>query len=52
MKKDQHLSFRLSEENMNYLKLISESDDRTLGYVLNRMIQGCRNRGVFDVGQI
>jgi len=52
MKKDKHLSFRLSEENLNYLKLISESDDRTLGYVLNKMIEAFRSRGCFTAEQI
>jgi len=52
MKKDKHFSFRLSEENLNYLKLIAESDDRTLGYVLNKMIESFRSRGCFTIEQI
>ena len=52
MKKTEHFSFRLSEENLNYLKLIAETDDRTLGYVLNTMIESFRKRGCFMIEQI
>ena len=51
-KKDQLLSFRTTQENHNYLKQLGESDDRSVSYVLNKMIQGCRKRGVFDTNQI
>ena len=51
-KKDQLLSFRTTEGNHDYLKELAESNERTVSYILNKMIQGCRNRGVFDVGQI
>ena len=44
-----HLTGR---ENLNYLNLISESDDRTLGHVLNKMIDAFRDRGCFSAEQI
>ena len=52
MKKTEHLSFRLSEENLNYLKLLADADDRTLAYILNKMIEAFRKRGCFTVEQI
>ena len=52
MKKDRHFSFRTTEQNLNYLKLIAEYDDRTTSYILNKMIDAFRNRGCFAVEQI
>tara|TARA_B100001971_G_scaffold39272_1_gene34357 strand:+ start:118 stop:279 length:162 start_codon:yes stop_codon:yes gene_type:complete len=51
-KKDQLLSFRTTEGNHDYLKQLAESNERSVSYILNKMIQGCRKRGVFAVGQI
>ena len=45
MKKTEHFSFRTTEQNMNYLKLIAEVDDRTPAYVLSKMIDYFRMRG-------
>ena len=45
MKKSEHFSFRTTEQNMNYLKLIAEVDDRTPAYVLSKMIDYFRMRG-------
>ena len=52
MKKDKHFSFRTTEQNLNYLKLIAEYDDRTPSYILNKMIDAFRDRGCFAVEQI
>jgi len=52
MKKTKLLSFRTTENNADYLKLIAESDDRTSSYVLNKMIDAFRNRGCFTAEQI
>ena len=52
MKKDKHFSFRTTEQNLNYLKLIAEYDDRTPSYILNKMIDAFRERGCFAVEQI
>ena len=38
MKKSELFSFRTTEQNLNYLKLIAESDDRSQSYILNKMI--------------
>ena len=52
MKKTELFSFRTTEQNLNYLKLIAESDDRTPSYILNKMIDAFRERGCFTVDQI
>ena len=52
MKKDKHFSFRTTEQNVNYLNLIAESDDRTPSYILNKMIDAFRERGCFIAEQI
>ena len=52
MKKIKHFSFRTTEQNMNYLKLIAEDDDRSKSYILNKMIDTFRKRGCFTIEQI
>ena len=52
MKKIKHLSFRTTEQNLNYLKLISELDDLSQSYILNKMIDTFRERGCFTIEQI
>ena len=52
MKKNKHFSFRTTEQNLNYLHLIAQSDDRTSSYILNKMIDAFRERGCFTVEQI
>ena len=52
MKKDKHFSFRTTEQNLNYLQLIAESDERTLSFILNKMIDAFRKRGCFTIEQI
>ena len=52
MKKIKHLSFRTTEQNMNYVKLIAEGNDRPQSYILNKMIDAFRKRGCFTIEQI
>ena len=52
MKKIKHLSFRTTVQNMNYVKLIAEGDDRSQSYILNKMIDAFRERGCFTIEQI
>ena len=52
MKKTELISFRTTEENVNYLKLLAEGDDRSQSYILNKMIEVFRSRGCFTVSQI
>ena len=52
MKKIKHLSFRTTEQNLNYIKLIAAGDDRSQSYILNKMIDAFRERGSFTIEQI
>ena len=52
MKKTEIFSFRTTEQNLNYLKLIAQVDDRSQSYILNKMIDAFRQRGCFMVEQI
>ena len=52
MKKTELFSFRTTEQNLNYLKLLADSDDRTPSYILNRMIDAFRERGCFTIEHI
>ena len=51
-KKDELIAFRTTTGNLNYLKQLAESDERSVSYILNKMIEKCRERGVFDIDQI
>jgi len=37
-KKDELISFRTTEDNLKYLKQLAESDERSVSYILNKMI--------------
>jgi len=52
MIKIKHCSFRTTEQNLNYLKLIAEIDERSQSYILNKMIDAFRERGCFTLEQI
>ena len=52
MKKIKHFSFRTTEQNLSYLKLIAKLDDRSQSYILNKMIDAFRERGCFTIEQI
>ena len=39
LKKTEIFSFRTTLQNLNYLRLIAESDDRTPSYILNKKIE-------------
>ena len=45
-------SFRTTENNVNYLRHLAESDDRTPSYIINKMIDAFRKRGCFTAEQI
>ena len=51
-KKDELIAFRTTTGNLNYLKQLAESHERSVAFILNKMIQKCRERGVFDIDQI
>ena len=51
-KKDELIAFRTTKGNLNYLKQLAESDERSVSYILNKMIEKCRERGIFAVEQL
>ena len=51
-KKSEQITFRTTFENVEYLKLLQESDDRTQGWVLNKMIEVLQSKGVKKVSDI
>ena len=44
-KKDELISFRTTEDNLKYLKQLAESDERSVSYILNKMIQYFKESG-------
>ena len=38
-KKDELISFRTTENNLSYLKKLAESDERSVSYIINKMIE-------------
>ena len=45
-KKDELISFRTTEDNLKYLKQLAESDERSVSYILNKMIQYFKESGI------
>ena len=52
MKKDKHFSFRTTQDDWDYVVQLAKNDERTPSFILNKMIQAFRKRGVFDSRQI
>ena len=48
-KKDELISFRTTEDNLKYLKQLAESDERSVSYILNKMIQYFEESGKYAV---
>ena len=44
-KKSELTSFRTTEDNLKYLKQLAESDERSVSYILNKMIQYYKQSG-------
>tara|TARA_Y100001963_G_C6636440_1_gene378775 strand:+ start:212 stop:376 length:165 start_codon:yes stop_codon:yes gene_type:complete len=51
-KKTEQVVFRTTEEHLEYLKLLAESDDRTTAWVLNKMIGTFKTKGVKKASDI
>ena len=51
-KKSEQITFRTTFENVEYLKVLQESDDRTQGWILNKMIEVLRDKGVTKASDI
>jgi len=51
-KKTERLSLRTSEESLEYLNQLGESDDRSVAYVINKMIEHFKKRNITDLRDI
>jgi len=51
-KKTERLSLRTSEESLEYLKQLGESDDRSVSYVINKMIEHFKKKNISDLRDI
>ena len=51
-KKDQLLSFRTTEENFDFLKQLAESDERSVSYILNKMIESYKEHKIKKVNEV
>ena len=47
-KKDELISFRTTEYNLNYLKKLAESDERSVSYMLNKMILYFKEEAILE----
>ena len=46
------LSFRTSEESAKFLKDLADSDERSVGYVINKMITYFKSKSIDSVREI
>ena len=51
-KKTERLSFRTAEDSLEYLKQLGESDDRSVAYVINKMVEHFKKRNITDLRDI
>ena len=51
-KKTERLSFRTSEDSLEYLNQLGESDDRSISYVINKMVEHFKNKNITDLREI
>ena len=52
MKKSELIAFRTTSQNLKYLKKIAKDDERSVSWILDKMIDAFRNRGVSRTEQI
>lgn len=51
-KKNERLTFRTTKANMDYLKKLGDSDERSASWVVNKMIEYFKNKGIKDIRKI
>ena len=52
MKKDKLLSFRTTSENEQYLRDLMNENERSMSYLISKMIDAFRVKGVTDTRDI
>ena len=48
----ERLSFRITSDNLDYLKNLAESDERTTSFAINKMIQHFKAKGIKNLRKI
>jgi len=48
----ERLSFRLTSDNLDYLKQLAESDERSTSFAINKMIEHFKNSGIKNIRKI
>ena len=51
-KLNERISFRTTEDLLNYVKVLAESDERNTSYVINKMIKHFKSKGVKNIRTI
>ena len=51
-KKTETTSFRCSTPTLDYIKQLADSDERSLSYIINKMISHFKDKGVTDARDI
>ena len=51
-KKTERLSFRTTDDSVEYLKKLGESDDRSISYVINKMVEHFKKKNITDLREI
>lgn len=51
-KKTERLSFRTTDDSVEYLKKLGESDDRSISYVINKMVEHFKNKNITNLREI
>ena len=52
MQKDKLLSFRTTEQNEKYLRELKDENERSLSYIISKMIDSYRVKNVRDTRKI
>tara|TARA_B100000676_G_scaffold278123_1_gene300303 strand:- start:142 stop:303 length:162 start_codon:yes stop_codon:yes gene_type:complete len=52
MKKDKLLSFRTTSQNEQYLRQLMETNERSMSFIISKMIDAYRSNGVTDTRDI
>ena len=51
-KLNERISFRTTDDLLNYVKVLAESDERNTSYVINKMIKHFKSKGVKNIRTI
>tara|TARA_Y100001963_G_scaffold150655_1_gene232112 strand:+ start:859 stop:1020 length:162 start_codon:yes stop_codon:yes gene_type:complete len=52
MKKTEQIVFRTTDENKEFLQSLADSDDRTISYIVNKMVDAFRLKRIKKASSI